>query len=403
MRMADLNESGSGGVTCTVCHQIAPEGFGLRESFTGNFTINAAREIYGPHEAPFSMPMLHHTGYQATAGPHVQESALCATCHTVITPSLDAAGKTTGEFVEQAPFLEWLSSGYAKSGITCQSCHMPLLRDAEGREAVQYIAHRPPGGFFPPTRPRSPFALHLFAGGNAWMPGVLGESEAADRALDKLRGAARVRASADLAGPRLVVRITVENLAGHKLPTAFPSRRLWLHLSVADATGANLFESGAWDPVKQDIAGHGGFEPHYTTIDRPGQTMIYEAEYHDGKGRPVTSLLRAAGYRKDNRILPRGFDPARPLPRGVASSAIAPAGIGPDPDFLPGSDTVRYVIDTGSRRGPFRIVAEAQFESVKPAYAADLAGVNHSDAREFVSLYRKHAGPVTIGRVETVR
>ncbi len=403
MRLQALDDAGREGVGCTVCHQIASAGFGTRASFTGGFLINDRSEIYGPHEQPFLMPMLHHTGYQPVASRHVLEAALCATCHTVITPSLTAGGTVDGEFVEQAPFLEWLAGGYSEAGVTCQSCHMPALKDRQGRNAAQYIAHRPPGGPFPPTRPRAPFGLHYFVGGNAQVPAMLAEllpDEAAllrrtsDRAALSLENAVALEAAAVRTAGPLEVRVTVRNRTGHKLPTAFPSRRLWLYVAVTDSSGARVFESGAG-------GGHGqSVEPHYRTISGPGQTMVYEAEYHDGQGRPTTSLLRATGYLKDNRILPRGFDPKRRLPSGLDTKSILPVGTGDDPDFLPGSDTVTYRVDTAGRPGPFRVLVEARFQSVKPAHAAALASVDHPDARSFVELQRKHPAPITVARVE---
>ena len=40
------------------------------------------------------------------------------------------------------------------------------------------------------------------------------------------------------AGDRLDVDVDVLNLAGHKFPTAYPSRRAWLHVAVTDAAAA---------------------------------------------------------------------------------------------------------------------------------------------------------------------
>ena len=45
-----------------------------------------------------------------------------------------------------------------------------------------------------------------------------------------------------------MAEISIENLGGHKLPTAYPSRRVWLHLTVRDSRGNALFESGALHP-----------------------------------------------------------------------------------------------------------------------------------------------------------
>ena len=51
--------------------------------------------------------------------------------------------------------------------------------------------------------------------------------------------------SRTLEGDSLVVELRVENKAGHKFPTGFPSRRTWIHLTVADGSGSTVFESGA--------------------------------------------------------------------------------------------------------------------------------------------------------------
>jgi hypothetical protein len=198
-----------------------------------------------------------------------------------------------------------------------------------------------------------------------------------------LHRAVRLAAAAERTPGRLKVRVTVTNRTGHKLPTAYPSRRMWLHLVVTEAGGAKIFESGARPE---------GFEPHHRTITAPHRTQVYEAEYRDGRGRLTTSLLRAAGYLKDNRILPCGF--ASKLP------GIEPAGVGGDPDFLPGSDSVNYEIDTQGRQGPFRVTVEARFESIKPNHVSALATLDHPDAGAFIRLRRNHAAPLTIGRTE---
>ena len=84
-----------------------------------------------------------------------------------------------------------------------------------------------------------------------------------------------------LSGTDLSFDVVVRNLAGHKLPTAYPSRRVWLHVKVADDKGATLFESGA--PRKDgSIVGNDNdmvlsiYEPHFDEITEAGQVQIYE-------------------------------------------------------------------------------------------------------------------------------
>ena len=89
--------------------------------------------------------------------------------------------------------------------------------------------------------------------------------------------------------------------------------------------------------------------------------MIYQAVTGDAAGRPTTSLLRAASYLKDNRIVPAGFDSARE-PR------IASVGTSRDPGFRPGSHRVRYEIALPLRASPARIRVEALYQSIDPAY-----------------------------------
>ena len=75
---------------------------------------------------------------------------------------------------------------------------------------------------------------------------------------------------------------SVENLGGHKLPTAYPSRRAWLHFIVRDRSGRVVFESGALKPDgsiqrQRQRRGRRQFEPHYAEIRSPDEVQIYES------------------------------------------------------------------------------------------------------------------------------
>ncbi len=194
---------------------------------------------------------------------------------------------------------------------------MPTLTDDAGDPASQFIAHTPHGGYFGPTDPRKPFGRHTFQGANAPMLEILAEllpakreilEKSAERARATLRSALGMTVSGDVEGDRLTARVQLVNQSGHKLPSGFPSRRMWLHLSVTDGAGKTVFESGAFDASSGELTTReAGVAPHLDVVDDPKQTMIYEAEMGDTGGHGAVSLMRAAKCLKDNRLLPRAF------------------------------------------------------------------------------------------------
>ena len=72
-------------------------------------------------------------GNGMTHGMHTNDSNLCATCHNLKTPFVDADGNLASsgpesEFAEQMPYTEWEYSDFGPSGATplsCLSCHKP--------------------------------------------------------------------------------------------------------------------------------------------------------------------------------------------------------------------------------------------------------------------------------------
>jgi hypothetical protein len=100
-------------------------------------------------------------------------------------------------------------------------------------------------------------------------------------------------------GPRLTAQVAVSNLSGHKFPTAYPSRRAWLHVTVRDGAGATVFESGAFRP-DGSVSGNDmdedalRFEPHHGLIERqrPARPFPDPAPITAGSGCvPLTAAL----------------------------------------------------------------------------------------------------------------
>src|SRR5260370_38239030 len=102
------------------------------------------------------------------------------------------------------------------------------------------------------------------------------------------------------------MEVLVENLSGHKLPTAYPSRRVWLHVAVRDRNGQAVFESGALN-ADGSIKGNRNdsdplqFEPHYQEITSPEQVQIYEPILKHLEGQVTPEIISPIGYFNDNR------------------------------------------------------------------------------------------------------
>ena len=92
-----LHTAAMDGVTCSLCHQIQDKNLGRKESFSGKFVIDTdkqapEREIFGPYKDPVQRTMQKSVGFTPVYGAQINDSALCATCHTLFTPFVDGQG-----------------------------------------------------------------------------------------------------------------------------------------------------------------------------------------------------------------------------------------------------------------------------------------------------------------------
>jgi hypothetical protein len=179
----------------------------------------------------------------------------------------------------------------------------------------------------------------------------------------------------------------VENLSGHKLPTAYPSRRAWLHVLVSDDRGEKIFESGALNKDGSIVGNDNDadptrFEPHYREITSPEQVEIYEPILEDSEHHVTTGLLSAVGYLKDNRLLPSGFN------KDTADRDIAVIGEAvQDADFNDKGSLVRYTISTDEATGPFHIEAELMYQPIGFRWASNLKPYDAAEPKRFVGYY----------------
>ncbi|MGE0444827.1 MAG: hypothetical protein AB7P99_06320 [Vicinamibacterales bacterium] len=393
---SDDDRLAADGVSCTVCHQIGPERLGTRESFNGGFVLaqptgSGERRMFGPFDIDRGRQTLMRsaTGMTPAEATHLRESEMCATCHTLFTQALGPNGDVLGELPEQVPYLEWQHSAFRQER-SCQSCHMPEVRDATRMASVL-------------GEERTGLGRHTFLGGNFFMLRMLNryradlgvealpqeiEATAAATIAQLQRDTAALTVTAAAGAPgQLTLDVAVRNLTGHKLPTAYPSRRVWLHLVVRDRDGGALFESGAVEPSGR-IRGNDNdddparFEPHHVEITSADEVQIYESIMREVNGAVTTGLLRGVGYVKDNRLLPRGFD------KDTAAAEVAVQGAArQDGDFAAGGDRVRYVVPTAGRTGPFQVEVELRYQSIGFRWADNLRAYDAPETNRFVGWY----------------
>ena len=289
------------GVSCTICHQITPDHFGEKESFTAGFTIDydtppGQRSINGPFEVDAGRQHLMHSATVYTLQKsHVQESELCATCHTLFTHALDDQGQVVGELPEQVPYLEWRHSAFA-GDRSCQSCHMPEVEGKAKVSGVSGLEHEN-------------VSRHSFRGGNFLMPRIFNRhrGELGVAALpQELEGTSasgkepgQCVGHSDPAGRRTFRRYSAGRSTGQQ-----PGRAQTAHglpfaagldpLHGAERQGRASLRIGELN-TDGSIAGNdndadgGTFEPHYDLIDRP-------ARYRSTNRSSATTRARSQPY-----------------------------------------------------------------------------------------------------------
>jgi hypothetical protein len=222
-------------------------------------------------------------------------------------------------------------------------------------------------------------------------------------------------------GSQLVADVLVENQAGHKFPSGVGFRRAFLTFEVLDAAGKTIWVSGrsaptgelvdaAGRPIAGELSWKSGcramtaaeqrnhFQPHYATITRQDQAQIYQELVKDPRGRLTTSFLSLADEVKDNRLLPRGWNPSLKLAEatGLGSPKLSakalvervlpdlPDGKGghvDDPYYKPksqgglggGGDALTYAVPLADLGGdpPAGVRVTLNYQSIPPFYLQD--------------------------------
>jgi hypothetical protein len=412
LRFEDIQESddigrlASDGVSCAACHTMTDENFGTTESYHGGFVLNEDNEIYGPHADPFTNPMEMRAGFTPVQSDHIRRSEQCATCHTLSTHTIIDGAISDNHFPEQTPYLEWKNSDFSSgdNAQSCQNCHVPTT-DVDGNAITTRIARQPDGGTFPPTSPRNPFGRHLFVGGNYTVPGIMRDErdvlkpQASDEAFDATIAAVKSQLrhdtatlaieGVDVTDTSATFDVVIRNKTGHKFPTAYPSRRAWLHVRILDGDENVLLESGAWNEEGQIVNESGPLpfeepfgptQPHVAEVNGPDDVLIYESVMANQEGQSTVTLMHAYEYAKDNRLLPNGWSSEH-----ATADQTSPVGTAADDDFVAGGDTVRFDVDLPARARTIEV--ELVYQPLGSRWLEELFEVPTPEIERFEQMY----------------
>lgn len=405
--MDDTNEvfnHAMDGVSCSLCHQIADDGnLGTDQGMSGGWVVNAFpaenfqdRPAYGQYTDPDQGYMRQQSGYTPEFGAHISSSDTCGSCHNLKTEPVDENGQPVpgvSHFAEQMVYTEWENSIFDDAGAqptSCQSCHMPKVSQA--------VPLANAGGDIA----RNDFAEHTFLGANTVMQDMLKNfkdelgvssdiSEADfDESIARNRQFLKTSATLELlnsqqAGHKLITDVKLTNLTGHKLPSGYHTRRVYLHVLVTDADGKLVYENGQIRPdgsivgVSED-ASPNSYEVHYDRITSATQVQVYQGITGDAAGEQTHSLLAATQFLKDNRLTPAGFD-KNTVPDDVAVTGLAAT----DSDFNHGQDTVTYEIAVNDN-APYSVLVELRYQPL--AFGSLMSLFAESDEIDQIDMFR---------------
>ncbi len=365
------------GVSCLACHQQAPQP--LVAMHTGQLIFDPENFAFGQYTSPLISPMAEYTGYIPEYASHTSDSKLCASCHSLVTETVDLSGNLTGDqFVEQATWHEWLNSSYSTDDISCQSCHLPKL---EGQNIILSAGFE--------TTPRDSFALHTMAGGNTLMLGLMRDNHealgifAGESQFNKTIAATNDNlmnkslhlqvSTSNRTADTLYVDVKLRNITGHKLPSGYPSRRMSVHFIASDLNGNEIFRSGGFDGNYFLTSETMPFEAHHDVINSEDQVQIYEMVMGDLNSQRTTILTRGFTHLKDNRLVPTGFTTASNVYDTTAIVLnIADTDFNYDPLEGSGTDIIHYRMPTNAFTEELNVKVEVYYQSIPPIWLTEL-------------------------------
>lgn len=321
------------GISCAVCHRIAPPpnddlAWFLTNYINGRYDETKPGTVAGPFKDTTQYPMGQALNLKPEESKFIKSSRMCGVCHTIDLPVLDSPTPRTS--AEQVTYVEWLNSdfqneyGQGSKAKACQDCHMPTsyenhaagvsVKNVEGRlanvqdttlPAAEHAAapkdltvrYRTEGVRRHEFLGLNGLLLEMFQqfadenGNNTvlgvrladYMSGLTNDlPNAIANAVEQAKyQTAQVSVSAPaLSNGALVADVEVTNLVGHRVPSGVGFRRMFLEVTVLQ-DGQPIFRSGGTNARGEIVDGAGAvlpteyfqnkqYQPHFD-VDHPIQ------------------------------------------------------------------------------------------------------------------------------------
>ena len=398
------------GVSCLACHQQTA--FELGDNFSGTLDYDTNFKAFGPYTSPLVSPMAIATGYIPEYSEHISDAGICAGCHTLLTQTVDLSGNFTGdEFVEQATYHEWLNSSYNIGQVleqTCQGCHMPSISDPV------FIAN----GIS--TEPRTPFSKHELVGANHFMLQIMKNNidtlgltcdegafdNASDKTLAMLASSLNTQLELiDRSVDTAYFELEITNLAGHKFPSGYPSRRAYVEFVLLDDLQDTIFKSGIIGNDGYIENYNSSYEQHYNTITSEEQVQVYEMVMADVNDQVTTILERAKYPLKDNRLPPKGFTDLHFAydTCAIFGQALNDINFNQDPVQGSGSDMLYYSIPISEYIGVLEAHVSLKYQAIPRKWLDEMFTLSSEEIDLFQYLFNEaNQDPITVSSQELI-
>jgi len=200
------------------------------------------------------------------------------------------------------------------------------------------------------------------------------------------------------------IDLDLVNMAGHKFPAGYPSRRVFVEFVVISGADT-IFHSGEFDSDGNLLNEDTSYEPHYNMIVNEEQVQIYELVMGDINYEVTTVLERANFPLKDNRIPPNGFTTSfysyDTIP--IIGNAFT------DVDFNKiygeegsGADILHFHVPTFGNTSLLNVTANVYYQTVNAKWLAEMFSHTSNEIDLFRDFYNAaDKTPVPVEHVET--